>query len=106
MVFFVPTGATPQIVDAAAVAQRMLARAPVEVADVQMAPPYGSHTYIRIENWFWVPEGQWHNVRLTEDVGPASVTLTDEPNRLVIDTGNNHRRRPAARTRAGPGATA
>ena len=87
--FFVPNGAAPQIVDAAAVAQRMLARAPFEVADVQMAPPYGFNTYIRIENWFWVPEAQWHNVNLTEDVGPASVTLTAEPSRLVIDTGDN-----------------
>ena len=87
--FFVPNRAAPQIVDAAAVAQRMLARAPFEVADVQMAPAYGSHTYIRIENWFWVPEGQWHDVSLTEDVGPASVTLTAEPSRLVVDTGDN-----------------
>lgn len=92
VMFFVPNGAAPQIVDAAAVAQRMLARAPFEVANVQMAPPYGSRTYIRIENWFWVPEVQWHDVRLSEDVGPASVTLTAEPSRLVIDTGNN---RPA-----------
>ena len=87
--FFVPNGAAPQIVDAAAVAQRMLARAPFEVADVQMAPPYGSKTYIRIANWFWVPKGQWHDVRLSEHVGPASVTLTAEPSRLVVDTGNH-----------------
>lgn len=89
VMFFVANGAAPQIVDAAAAAQRMLARAPFEVADVQMAPPFGSKTYIRIENWFWVPEGQWHTIRLSEDVGPASVTLTAEPSRLVIDTGNN-----------------
>ena len=87
--FFVPNAAVPQIVDAAARARAMLARAPFEVADVQMAPPYGFNTYIRIENWFWVPEAQWHNVNLTEDVGPASVTLTAEPSRLVIDTGDN-----------------
>jgi hypothetical protein len=87
--FFLPNGAAPQIVDAAAIARAMLARAPFEVANLQMAPPYGSHTYIRIENWFWVPEGQWHNVSLTEDVGPAAVTLTAEPSRLVVDTGNN-----------------
>jgi len=49
--FFVPDVAVPQIVDAAARARAMLARAPFEVADVQMAPPYGFHTYIRIENW-------------------------------------------------------
>ena len=49
--FFVPNGAAPQIVDAAAIARAMLARAPFEVADVQMAPAYGAHTYIRIENW-------------------------------------------------------
>lgn len=87
--FFVPNGAAPQIVDAAAVAQRMLARAPFEIADVQMAPPYGSKTYIRIANWFWVPREQWHNVRVSEHVGPAAVTLTAEPSRLVVDTGNN-----------------
>jgi len=52
--FFVPNGAAPQIVDAAVIARAMLARAPFEVADVQMAPPYGSHTYIRIENWHWI----------------------------------------------------
>ena len=50
--FFVPNGAAPQIVDAAGIARAMLARAPFEVADVQMAPAYGLHTYIRIENWF------------------------------------------------------
>ena len=87
--FFVPNGAAPQIVDAAAIARAMLARAPFEVADLEMAPSYGSHTYIRIDNWFWVPQGQWHNVSLTEDVGPAAVTLMAEPSRLVVDTGNN-----------------
>ena len=45
---FVPNAAAPQIVDAAAVAQRMLARAPFEVADVQMAPPYGSHIWVLV----------------------------------------------------------
>lgn len=89
VMFFVPNEAAPQIVDAAAVAQRMLARAPFEVADVQMAPAYGFKTYIRVANWFWVPKGQWHNVRLSEHVGPAAVTLTAEPSRLVIDTGNH-----------------
>lgn len=86
--WFVANGQA-QVVDAAAVAQRMLARAPFEVANVQMAPPYGFLTYIRIENWFWVPENQWHDVSLTEDVGPASVTLNATPSQLVIDTGNN-----------------
>jgi hypothetical protein len=52
VMFFVPNGAAPQIVEAAAVAQRMLARAPFEVVDLQMAPPYGTKTYIRIANWF------------------------------------------------------
>lgn len=97
---FVPNAPAPQVVDAAAVAQRMVERAPFEVASVQMAPPYGSHTFIRIENWFWVPQEQWHNVRLSEHVGPAAVTLSAEPSRLVIDTGN-HPPAPTSCTDAG-----
>ena len=55
--FFVPNGAAPQIVDAAAVAQRMLARAPFEVGMCKWhrrtgpTPTSGSRTPARESRW-------------------------------------------------------
>jgi hypothetical protein len=91
VMFFVPTGQAT-VVDAAAVAERLLARAPFEVADLQMAPPYGFHTYIHVENWFWIPLGQWHDVSITEDIGPASVTLTATPSKFEVEMGDGSSR--------------
>ena len=76
------------MINAPAVAQALLLQAPFETADLQMAPPWGFHTYINLENWFWVPESQWHPISLTENLGPASVTLTARPSRLEIETGD------------------
>lgn len=87
-VWFVENGDEPRLVDGAAIAQQLVLRAPFEVADLAMAPPFDFHTYIRIDNWFWVPEAQWHDVSLTEDLGPASVTLTATPSRLEVETGD------------------
>lgn len=87
-VWFVENGEAPVVVDAEGIARRMVARAPFEVADLAMAPPWDHYTYIRIENWLWVPEGQWHDVSVSENVGPATVTLTATPTRLEVDAGN------------------
>ena len=86
-VWFVESGEAP-VIDAEAVARQLVLRAPFEVADLAMAPPFDFHTFIRIENWFWVPEAQWHDVSLTENLGPASVTLTAAPSRLETETGD------------------
>ncbi len=77
----------PVLVNAPAVARRLVDRAPFEVADVRMAPPYDFHTYVNLENWVWIPRGQWHSLSVSENVGPAAVALTATPSKLEVDMG-------------------
>jgi hypothetical protein len=84
--FFVANGAQP-LVDPAVLAQRALDRMQLELADAQIAPGPEFHTYVRIDNWMWVPAGQWHDLSLTVSAGPTSVTATAEPVRVEWDMG-------------------
>jgi len=84
--FFIANGAAP-LVDPSVLAQRALDRMSLETADAQIAPRPTFHTYVHLDNWMWVPAGQWRNLSLTVSAGPTSVTATAEPLRVDWDMG-------------------
>lgn len=86
--WFVPNGADP-LVDPAVLAQQALGRMKLEEAKARIAPGPDFHTYVHIDNWLWVPQGQWHNLQETVKAGPTSVTVTAEPIRVDWDMGTD-----------------
>ena len=68
-----------QVVDEAAKAM------PLELARAQVAPGPDWHTYIHLDNWFWVPPGQWHPVTTQVTAGPITVSAIAKPLRVEWD---------------------
>ncbi len=86
--FFVPNGEGPTVVDPAVLAQRALGRMKLVSADAQIAPGPDFHTYINIDNWLWLPAGQWETLSLSVAAGPTRVTVTAAPTRVDWNMGN------------------
>jgi hypothetical protein len=61
----------------------------VEHATARVAPGPDFHTYIRVDNWLWIPDGQWHTTQVTVRAGPISVTAVGEPARVEWDMGTD-----------------
>ena len=60
---------------------------PLAKAEVHTAPQAPNHTYIGVENWLWVPQGQWKSLSKTVTAGGTSVTVTATPTQVVWDMG-------------------
>lgn len=56
-------------------------------AHVHTAPQAPDHTYVRVENWLWVPPAQWATLHKTVTAGATSVTVTARPTRVSWDLG-------------------
>ncbi|MDP3889750.1 hypothetical protein [Nocardioides sp.] len=56
--------------------------------NLQIAPPPTYHSYIRYENWLWIPGDQWRTVQASVSVGGTTVTVTAEPSRTQWDMGD------------------
>ncbi len=78
----------PPPVDGAAVALQLIDRAPFEVAEIRTAPEAPFKSYVNLENWMWVPEGQWRDVVASVDAGTATVTITAAPTRVEWQMGD------------------
>ena len=93
--FFVANGVTA-LVDPAVLAQQAVGRMRLQRAHARIAPGPEFHTYVHIDNWMWVPPGQWRDLRLTVSAGATSVTVTAGPTRVEWDMGSDTKRCYAA----------
>jgi hypothetical protein len=66
-------------------------------AQVHTAPHPPAPTYVGVENWLWVPRGQWTTLTKTVTAGTTRVTVRAVPSRVVWDMG------VATKTCYGPG---
>jgi hypothetical protein len=66
-------------------------------ADVRTAPAPPEETYVGVENWLWVPSGQWRTLTKSVNARATTVTVTAAPSQIVWDLG------PASTTCNGPG---
>lgn len=87
LIFFVANGEAPGLVDPAVLAQNALDSMRFETANVQVTPPPDLYTYVNVDNWLWVPHGQWRTLSLTVTAGATSVTVTAEPQRVEWNMG-------------------
>ncbi|QNN51789.1 hypothetical protein [Nocardioides mesophilus] len=70
---------------------------PLAMADIRTAPEPPAATYIGVENWLWIPDGQWATLHKSVTAGATTVTVTATPSQTVWDLG------PTAVTCYGPG---
>lgn len=66
-------------------------------ADVHLAPAPPEPGYVGVENWLWIPEGQWEVLTKSVAAGPTTVTVTAKPVQVAWNLG------PATITCDGPG---
>lgn len=95
--FFVPDGKLPGLVDPGDVAKNALDTMTLELAEAHTAPGSNWHTFLNIDVWMWVPEGQWRTLTKTVQAGATRVRVTAEPVRVTWDMG------PGQVDCAGPG---
>lgn len=86
--FYVPQGQNA-VPDARTIALNAVHQVPFVRAEVQTAPA-GRPTYVHLENWLWVPAGQWRTVQARASVGVTTVTVTAEPSHIVWDMGDGN----------------
>lgn len=81
LMFFVPNGGAPApvLIDGAAVAARALGQMTLVTPSIHMAPAPPDMTYVGLDTWLWIDEGQWRTLSQTVGAGGASVTVTVEP---------------------------
>ena len=60
---------------------------PLAQADVHTAPAAPAATYVGVENWLWVPTGQWRTLTKSVNAGATTVTVTAAPSQIVWNLG-------------------
>jgi hypothetical protein len=60
---------------------------PLAQADVHTAPAAPAATYVGVENWLWVPDGQWRTLTKSVSAGATTVTVTAAPSQIVWNLG-------------------
>jgi hypothetical protein len=96
-VLWLAPGTAPAVPDPAQMARQALGLLQLPSAQVHTAPKAPAHTYVGVENWLWVPKGQWAGLTKTVTAGATRVTVSATPDRIVWDMG------PASKTCYGPG---
>jgi hypothetical protein len=86
--FWVPPGgpASP-LPDPGELAQQAMGLLSLETAEVHVAPAYPDPTIVGVENWLWLPEGQWRPLAKTVTAGGTAVTVTARPENVLWDMG-------------------
>ncbi len=87
-----PTPPTPEELATIALGQLPLAQ-----ADVHTAPGAPAPTYVGVDNWLWIPEGQWSTLTKSVTAGGTTVTVTATPSQADWNLG------PETVTCHGPG---
>lgn len=78
---FVGDGQAP-LPDPRELAQRALDQLVLAVPEIHIAPDPPLATYVGLETWLWLPDGQWDSLSLTVTAGATSVTVTATPVRV------------------------
>ena len=60
---------------------------PLATADIHTAPEPPAATYIGVENWLWLPDGQWATLPKSVTAGATTVTVTAAPSQIVWNLG-------------------
>ena len=63
---------------------------PLAQADIRTAPEPPSATYIGVENWLWIPDGQWATLHKSVSAGATTVTVTGCPVASRLDPWADH----------------
>jgi hypothetical protein len=66
-------------------------------ADIHTAPEAPAATYIGVENWLWIPAGQWATLHKSVSAGATTVTVNAAPSQIDWHLG------PTSITCYGPG---
>ncbi|WP_162251491.1 MULTISPECIES: hypothetical protein [unclassified Nocardioides] len=66
-------------------------------ASVRTAPNPPAASYVGVENWLWIPRGQWATLRKSVTAGATTVTVTATPSHVFWELG------PISTTCHGPG---
>ncbi len=86
LIFFVAQGAVPVVlIDPAVLAQRALDQMKLATPTIHTAPQPPDMTYVGLETWLWMDEGQWEPLELTVTAGATAVTVTAAPARASWD---------------------
>lgn len=71
--------------DPAVLAQQALDQMQLATPEVNLAPAPPLMTYVGLETWLWMPEGQWSTLTNSVTAGATTVTVTAEPVRATWD---------------------
>lgn len=82
--FFVGGGAAP-LPDPAVLAQQALDQMQLATPDVNLAPAPPLMSYVGLETWLWMPEGQWSTLTNSVTAGATTVTVEAVPVRTTWD---------------------
>lgn len=82
--WFVTNGAEP-LPDPRELAQKALGQLSLATPNIKIAPAPPLATYVGLETWLWIPEGQWRDLSLTVTAGNTSVTVEAAPKRVDWD---------------------
>ncbi|GAA1753968.1 hypothetical protein [Aeromicrobium alkaliterrae] len=73
--------------DPAVLAQDALGAVQLTTPTLQLAPAPPAKSYVGLETWMWMPEGQWAPLTNTVTAGSTSVTVTIEPRWVTWNMG-------------------
>ena len=57
---------------------------PLAKADIHTAPEPPAATYIGVENWLWIPDGQWATLHKSVTAGATTVTVKAAPSQTRL----------------------
>lgn len=83
---FVPNGEDPPP-DPAELARKALDELKLATPDVHLAPAPPDQTYVGLDTWLWMPEGQFANLEKSVTAGDTTVTVTAVPKSVLWDMG-------------------
>ena len=86
--FWVSPEQVPALVDPTVLAQRALDQMALARPNVHLAPTPPDMTYVGLDTWLWMDQGQFDDLTNTVSAGSASVTVTASPVRSSWDMGD------------------
>lgn len=79
---------SPQLMDPRVLAQTALERLPLATPIIQTAPSPPDMSYVTLETWLWMDQGQFAAVSESATAGPTTVTATARPVQAHWTTGD------------------
>lgn len=83
--------------DPGTLAKNAVGQMQLGTAEIHVAPAYPDPTYVGVENWLWIPSGQWSALTKSTTAGSTTVSVAATPVEVVWHMG------PGIATCDGPG---